>query len=939
MPDTLLTTKLHIPRSSRDLVPRPRLMESLDSALQGKLTIVSAPAGYGKTTALASWIDHSQIGTGWLSLDEADNDLARFLTYLIAALQRLDAGIGLDVQAALNESQSAPVETLLSRLVNEIEAAISEERLGSQFILVLDDYHLIKSQPVHDALNFLLDHLPSGMHLVVAGRSDPPVPISRLRVQGQLTEIRTPELRFTKNEAAAFLNDLMGLGLSSEDIVALEERTEGWIASLQLAALSMHGRPNKQEFISAFSGSHRYVIDYLVDEVLSRQTQEVQVFLRRTSILDRFCASLCDKALGDRGRGIGERETITDFTSINSYPSDASSRQIIDYLERANLFLVPLDDERRWYRYHHLFANFLEQRLYERESNRIPELHQRASQWYEDEGLVDEAIQHALISDDMERATRLVDQVAADLVVRRESNKLLKLINQLPQDQCQDYPMLCIWHAWALLFLGHLHAVEPVLGHAEAHQSKMPDGLIPGYVTTVRAYLANQMGDFLKAIALSEQALELMSDAPPERITLIFRGAAVIWLGVNHRLLGNLDKASQLFIESAALNQEAGNIYAALASFEQSAELAVMRGRLHQAVDIYRQGLQMARNWMDEGGKVRGSLVAAGGPHLGLGTVLYQVNDLAGAATHLQRGAELYELGELWGRIHSYRMLAYLKQAEGDYEASSDLLSKACAIRDNLIVRHSNTPAIPSMEQLGILLSRAHPDLAYRLKEAAQRVEALGIKPEDEVDFSSPAGYRHESEYSDLARVLIAQGRAGEALPLLERLLQAAQSMGRQGDAIRYLILRAMAYQSFNDKVSALDSLSQALTLARPEGYVRIFVDEGQPMAALLASAASQDITPDYAGELLSAFPEAVRQAVELDMELPTISQPLVEPLSERELEVLRLMADGLKHKEVAETLVISLNTVRHHTRNIYGKLDVNSRVQAIARAHDVGLL
>jgi LuxR family maltose regulon positive regulatory protein len=885
-------------------------MERLDTALHGKLTIVSAPAGYGKTTTLTSWIDHSLIQTAWLSIDEADNELDRFLFYIIAALQRVFEGIGLEVQDALCESPLPPVEVLLIRLVNEIEG------YGGEFSLVLDDYHLITSQTIHDALNFLLNHQPPNMHLVITGRSDPPLPISRMRVQGDVTEVRTPELRFTKNEVAAFLNDLMGLDLSSEDIAALETRTEGWIASLQLAALSMQGRGDRQAFVADFSGSHRYVIDYLIDEVMSRQPEDLQAFLCQTSILDRFSAALCDTAL-----------EIT------------TSRQILGKLEGANLFLIALDDERQWYRYHHLFANFLRQRLLEADPEHIPELHRRASQWYEAQGLVDEAIQHALAAEDLKNATRLVDQIAADLVVRRESNKLLKLINQLPPDLCQDYPMLCIWHAWALLFLGQLEAVEPALQIAESNQGQAPGTPRPGYTTIVRAYLANQMGDLFKAIALTEEALEQMSDAAPDRITLIFQGAAIIWLGVNHRHLGDLDQARRLFIEAASLNQKAGNIYAALASLEQLADLAMMRGQLHQAMEIYGRGLELARKWSDEGGKSRGILLAASGVHLGLGTILYQWNDLDGAEPHIQRALELHELGEVWGRMHSYWMLGYLKQAQGDYKTSYDLLGKAWAIKENISAQQSNISSEPGLVQLSILLSRAGPDMAHLLTDAAQTVASRGLKPDDEVDFSSPAGYVRESEYSDLTRALIALGCAGEALPLLERLLESARSMGRQGDAIRYLILRAMAFQALEDKVSALDSLSQALTLAKPEGYVRIFVDEGEPMATLLALAVSQEIEPDYAGELLGAFPKEVQQAVESDMELTTIPQPLVEPLSERELEVLRLMATGLKYQEIAENLVISVNTVRHHTRNIYGKLGVSSRAQAVARARDLNFL
>jgi LuxR family maltose regulon positive regulatory protein len=742
------------------------------------------------------------------------------------------------------------------------------------------------------------------------------MPISRLRVQGEVFEIRTPDLRFTKNEVAAFLNDLMGLNLMSGDIAALETRTEGWIASLQLAALSMQGRGDIETFVAEFSGSHRYVIDYLIDEVMSRQPEDLQAFLTQTSIFDRFSAPLCDAAL-----------EIT------------TSRQILGKLEGANLFLIPLDDERHWYRYHHLFANFLGQRLLEADPEHIPELHRRASQWYEAQGLVDEAIQHALAAGDLERATCLVNQIAADLIVRREPYQLLKLVDSLPSDLIQDYPMLCIWYAWALLFHGQLEAVEPVLQIAEANQGELPEAPIPGYATTVRAYLANQMGELREALTFSDEALRQMSDATPDRITLIFRGAAIIWLGVNHRHLGNLDKANRYFEEAFTINNEARNYYGALASLEQSADLAIIRGQLHAAEGIYRRGLQMAQTMSNQQGRGRGTLLAKSGLHQGLGIVLYQWNNLAGSAPQIQRAVELDELGEAWGRLHSYRMLAYLKQAEGDYDEAYNLLGKASTIEENLDVRQINIATEPNWEQLRILLSRVRPEWAYLLKDIANRIEMLITRPDDEVDFSSPEGYLRESEYSDLSRALIALDRAEEALPLLERLLEAAQSMGRCGDEIRYLILRAMAFQALEDKDSALNSLSQALTLAKPEGYVRIFVDEGEPMATLLALAVSQEIEPDYASELLSAFPEQVQQAVKFDVDLTTISQPLVEPLSEREIEVLRLMAVGFKYNEIAGKLVISVNTVRHHTRNIYGKLEVNNRAQAVARAQDLDLL
>jgi LuxR family maltose regulon positive regulatory protein len=910
MKTDLLASKFYFPPHRPDLVPRPHLLESLNAGLGGKLTLVSAPAGFGKTSLVSEWIRDNGYPAAWLSLDKNDNDPSRFLIYLIAALQRIHPEIGADVQAVLEESPSPHFEILLTRLISEIE------RLPGKSILVLDDYHLIDSKPVHDVINFLSEHLPPTLHLVFSGRTDPPLPISRLRVLGEVNEVRTAQLRFTKKEVATFLNDLMGFDLSSDGIAALEARTEGWIASLKLAALSMYGRDDWPEFIAKFSGSNRYVIDYLVDEVLARQPEEVQTFLRHTSILERFCAPLCE------------------------YVVDSSEdMDIIDFLDRSNLFLIPLDDHKEWYRYHHLFADFLSQRLRESEPDRIPELHRRASQWYQNAGWVDDAIQHAMAAGDLESATRLVDGIAADLVMQREAHKLLKFVEQLPSNLYQRYPMLCIWHAWALVFMGQLEMVEPVLTGVESHPKNGPGVPNSGYVKTVRAYLTTQKGDYLQSIQLTEQALEEISTALPDRVALIFRGAAVIWLGVNHRLLGNLDKASQLFMEAAGINEKAGNLSAALGSFEQLAELAVIRGQLHQALDVYRRGLKLAQNWMVTGGKPQGSLIAAAGLQLGLGRVLYQLNDLDGAAAHIEHSADLFELGELWARMHAYTMLAYLRQAQGEFEASAELFSEAFAIEDTLVVRRSYTSDLQSLTRLGILLSRVRPEMAHLLTDASRRVGNLRVHADDEVDFSSPADYPREFFYSDLAYSLIAQDRAAEALPLLTRLLQAAVAMERGGDETRYRVLIALAQHALGNMQAALDSLGQALTLAHDQGYVRLFVDEGQPMAELLRFAISQNIASDYASKLLATFPKVVLSPVPINKESTVNTQVLAEPLSEREIEVLRLMAKGYKYQEIAETLFVSINTVRHHTRNVYSKLDVNNRTQAIGRAKELNLL
>ena len=905
----LLPTKLYMPPNRPDLVPRQRLIEHLDEGLQGKMTLVSAPAGFGKTSLLSEWVQHLGQPVAWLSLDKNDNDLIRFLTYMIAALQRINEDIGVDIQAVLSESQSPNLEIMLTKFVNDIEV------IPEQFIFVLDDYHLIEAEPVNSALNFLIEYQPPNMHLVISSRSDPLLPISRLRVRGELSEVRVRDLRFTKDETAAFLNGLMGFDLSPKNIDALEGRTEGWIASLQLAALSMRGRDDWPEFIAAFSGSHRYVIDYLADEIMSRQPEEVKIFLRRTSILERFTAPLCDAVVNEEVSG---------------------NTNILDYLEHSNLFLIPLDDHKEWYRYHHLFADFLSLHLHKEEPEQLPELHRRASQWFEIEGLIDEAIRHALAAKDLERATRLVESIAGSLVIRRFSNILINLVNQLPSEIWQKSSMLCVWYAWALIFLGQYYAVEPNLKIAENHWDEEAGVPLNGYISTVRAYLANVKGDYQKAIDLSNQALEQMSKSSAEKDTLIFRGAAVIWLGVNHRMLGDLDRAREFFTEAAKLNEEAGSIYAAVSAKCQLANLAMIQGQLHRAKEICQQGFQLVKRWADEQEEGQRTLVAASELHLMLGTVLYQWNDLEGAELYIQRAVELLEVGEDQGSIDAYRISAFINQAEGDYEAAFDLFGKINSLKDNIPLPRVNSLLKPSLEQLRILLSRVRPEMAYLLNDVAKEVEGMGIRPDDGIDLSN-TDYAIENKHADLARALIALERVSEALSLIEPLLKGARSSGRLGDEICYLILNALAHHALGDDATALVSLNEALTLAKPQGYLRIFIDEGVPMAEMLQIAMTQNVEPDYAEKLLALFPDEIRESVHIrDV---TISQPLVEPLSDRELEVLQLMTEGYKYKEIAEQLVISVNTVRHHTRNVYSKLNVNNRAQAIARANELNLL
>lgn len=904
MISTLLTTKLNIPPMQDKLVERIRLTKLLNEGLRGKLCLLSAPAGFGKTTLLCKWLSKTETPVAWLSLDEQDNDLIRFLTYLISALHRMDGSIGRDILSALRTSHTPSVELLLTRLINEID------NLEDDFILVFDDFHLVTDQSIFDALGFLLEHLPQKMHIIISGRVDPPLPLARFRVQGQLTEIRSHNLRFTEKEVDIFMNDLMGLALSQEQIDALEVRTEGWIASLKLAALSLRGRYDKHDFVEDFSGSNRFIMDYLVDEVMSRQSEEVQTFLCQTSIFGRFCASFCDEVL-----------------------DISNSRQIIKQLEQANLFLIPLDEVRCWFRYHHLFTDFLKQRLYEKDPKKLPELHRQASQWYEKHGQVDEAVEHALSSGDLERVACLVEKTSASLMIRKELKKLLHWTNILPEGLLQNHPLLCVYHAWVLLFAEQREAVEPILMIAEANQHLVPHIPISAYVTTIRAFQATRMWDSTKAIFLSKKALKQMSSASPDQSTLIHQGGATINLADNYRMRGDLTKARQVYTESITLSQSADNIFAMLGAFWNLGDMAKTQGQLRRAVDIYKRGLQVATTWLTQNEYEDAPLLVTDDLHLRLGAVLYQLNDLPGSSTHIQVAIELFELGGTWDRLLSYKMMAYLHQAAGEYKAALDMLEKSSDICEGLNFHKLYLYQDPILIHLHIILSRAVPGMEYLLQEVEDWIKTCHLKPDDMFE------YAHEFEYLHLSRGLVALGRADEALPLLDRLIEAAKAGERRGDTIEYLTAQAMAHFSLGDTASALTALSQALTMAEPEGYIRVFVDEGQPMMSLLKEANSRGVSPWYVDQLLAAFPLGTKGSRTSSRSTTTSSSQLAEPLSGREVEVLHLLAAGLKYDEIGDQLFISLNTVRTHVKNIYSKFNVGSRTEALIYARELNLV
>ncbi len=895
MSTPLLTTKFYIPPVEPELVSRQRLIELLDAGIHHKLTLVSAPAGFGKTTLLSEWVKSCGRPVAWLTLDEGDNDPARFLAYFVAALQTIQPNLGEGALSAFQSPRPPQIESVLTGLINEIAA------VPTPFVLILDDYHLITAQPIHGALAFVLDHLPPQMHLAVASRTDPPLPIALLRGRGQLTELRQSDLRFTREEAATFLNEAMGLELSAEDIAALAFRTEGWIAGLQMAAVSMQGREDVSSFVAEFTGSQHYILDYLVEEVLHRQPESVQSFLLQTSILDRMSGSLCDAITGK-----------------------GNSQAMLESLDHANLFVFPLDDSQHWYRYHRLFADLLQQRLQQAHRDLLPTLHGRASEWYEHNGLIAPAIDHALSAGDFERAARLIEQTAESTMMRSEVATLQRWMKALPLDFLRARPLLGVYHALALLLSG-----QPLdLAEARLQDAVQDDaaGTLSGEVMAFRGLIAAYRGEARESAELARQALELL---PEER--LFFRTLVAGYLGFVYLHSGDYVAATQALSEAVRIGRQAGNVTITVLATCHLAELAALRSQFHEARAIYEQALEAAT---DDRGRRQ---PIAGLPLVGLGGLLAEWNDLEAAKRHLLEGIELVRKYGESAAIGGYVNLARVKQAQGDVQGALEALQTAEDIAIRFDAMKMDDSYVGARKAV---LSVAQGDL----QAALHWIEERGLdkrvsldRSKREANNASLSPFR-VYEQMTLAQVRIAQGRSDKALEVLEPLLQRTETTGIITFVIRILVLQALAFQAQGDMEQALTALERALSLAEPGGFVRSFVDEGEPMAMLLRRATSRGIAPEYVAKLLSAFDVSEYRPVE-EPKPPSPIQPLVEPLSERELEVLRLLTTSLSSTEMAEEMIISVNTVRSHIRNIYSKLGVHSRYEAVARAKEINLL
>ncbi|CAN5432319.1 LuxR C-terminal-related transcriptional regulator [soil metagenome] len=891
----ILATKLFVPPPRAQAIQRPRLTAKLEEGIRAgrKLTLISAPAGFGKTTLLSEWIAVTSRRdpdrrVAWLSLEPSDNDPARFLAYLVATLDQTDPSIGAD------DLGSQPLDdAALTTIINRVS------RSAHTIMLVLDDFQVIENAPVRDAVAFLIEHLPARLHVAIASRSDPLIPVARLRARGELTELRAADLRFTADEASAFLTTVMGLSLSTEDVAALETRTEGWIAGLQLAALSMRDRSDVSAFISAFAGSNRFVIDYLVEEVLERAPLDVRDFLCQTSILTRLTGSLCDAVTGR-----------------------TDGAEMLESLESANLFVIPLDDEREWYRYHHLFADVLRIRLLADDPGRGA-LHIRASEWFEHHDSSDEAVRHAFEAADFPRAARVIEATIPGVRKSRQDATLLGWLSRLPEETVSRRPVLSVFSAWSSLVAGDIDAVEPRLRHAEqllaaagadetpTHDSEAGDELVslPVTIALYRAAVAMASGDQAGITRHAQHALEVAS--PHDHLG---RGAAEGLLGLGSWARGDLGAGVEAFGASSASLRLAGNLTDALSTTMVIGDMLVPLGRLREAEDLYSAALRESVEH-GNGGQPTADL------HAGLADVLRERNQLTSALDHLD-ASDALGVGA-FSHEHRYRWfvaLAGVRLAEGQPDAAIALLTEAG--------RHYRRGFFPESRPIGGLKARVWITEGL-LARAGTWVADQGLSDDDDL------AYLHEFGHITVARLLIArhrldptEGAAARAMPLLARLLDAAESGDRTGSAIEILVLQSLALESRGEDSLALAPLEKALDRAEPEGFFRMFVDEGAPMLRLLRAAAGAGIRTDYVRELS----QALRQ-------YEGAGQAIAGVLSERELHVLRLLATTMTGPEIARELYVSLNTMRTHTKHIFLKLEVTSRGAAVRRAEALGLI
>jgi len=864
----ILTTKFYIPPPRPKAVQRKRLLQRLTEGVHRKLTLIAAPAGFGKTTLISEWVANCGYPVAWVSLDDKDSDPIRFLSYVIAALQTINSSIGADLETSLQSPQPPPINVMLTTVLNDI-ATISDK-----FLLVLDDYHALDNQAIDDAVGFLIDYLPPHMHLVLVTREDPQLPLSRLRARGQLMEFRAADLRFNADEAVEFLNTAMGLDLSLEHINALETRTEGWIAGLQLAALSVQGKSDVHEFITAFTGDNRYIVDYLVDEVLSHQPEAVREFLLQTSVLDRLSGDLCD-----------------------AVTQQCDSAVLLENLERNNLFVIPLDDKRIWFRYHHLFVDVLRAHLKIENPDIIPTLHQQASGWYEKNGFEIEAFQHAAAGNDIDRAESIIVGSRIPIYFRGAVRPVLNWLTSLSPSIMNDRPSLWVMYGWTLMIAHQNAEVESKLqsaaivlaGNVQDENSRD----LVGSIAALRAMLAANIYDTDKIIQQSHQALEYLHTD-----NMYIRAVVLRSLAIAYQFRGERDLARKTYQEAIIMSEASNNLFVNILCTTGLGMIQLSDNELYNAEASYQHVLNLV-------GDSNQPITCAA--FFGLAQINYQWDKLDKAREYGEHSVHLSkQIDVIDSSVSGEIFLGKLQLAQGNIDEASSIFSRA----EQQIYQNNFVKQIPA-----IISARVRLQLHLgNITEAERLLET------------------HDLPLSK-ARVCLAQDDAPAALSILASYRQHIEAQNLQDERLNIMVLQSLAYHQNGDLSQAIETITAVLQITAPEGFIRLFLDEGLPMLKLLNDTRPYGIVPAYVDTLIAAFESETIDDQNLG------SQPLIEPLSDRELEVLQLVADGLSNREIGARLYLALSTVKGHNRNIYGKLGVKRRTEAVARARELGLI
>ena len=944
-PTPLLATKLIVPPPGRIRVERLHLVERLDDCLHPgcRLALLSAPAGFGKTTLASAWV--SRIASpafqpapsvAWVSLDGGDNDPVLFWSYLISALQTQRPELGKRSLGLLHTPQGLNLEGSLASLLNDLSG------IPDPFILILDDYHVIRNPDIHRSLAYFLEHIPSHFHLMVATRTDPPLPLALLRARGQLVEFRLSDLRFTDEDAAAFLNSGMGLDLAGEAVRALNHKAEGWAAGLQMAALSLWeagSLPDPEKvagFIASFSGSNRYILDYLIEEVLDRQPPEIQDFLFKTSILEKLCAPLCDALI----KKVEWKNKSTQLFS-NLHSPSSNSQSILEYLEQTNLFLLPLDGERIWYRYHQLFGDLLKRRLSHLDPGSLPELHRRAMQWYEANGLIPQAIEHAFQKVDYSKAASLVSRVSEELWGRGEHVTLLGWIEALPEGEKREYPHLWVWQVSMLISAGKLQEAERCIPEIERYiRFASGEGsikpLLTGKLYALRTYIASFYKDLPRLFQYAHLALENldMESGAADRC-----GLSLV-LGNAYLTDGNFEAAAQALRDAIQAGKKAQRPYLVLSGLANLAICSCLQGDMQEASRVCQEGLVLVQGDGLEHAPMASELFTA------WGFILCERNKLDEAAGYIRRGISLaHERSYIWPLAWGFLAWTRLLLARCDLAAAEDAIREA----DELASQH----------EIPVFITGRISGLKARVWIGLGKLDqAVGILQNQAIRYDCETFSPHQTGYLDLARLYLARGEPEAAGNLLDKMLSWAEPLHLMSWSIQAMVLQALAYQAQGDLESSLACLERALGLAEPHYYFRTFLNEGEPVARLLTEAVRRGIRSEYASRLLDAFPDSPgvqAHGAETPPDKPALNAAvavpgaglgiipgegeLVEPLTRREQEVLRLINEGFSNKEIAQRLSISLRTVKFYATNLYSKLGVAGRTQAVYKARELGLL